>query len=471
MEHIRNAWYRSGWYRLGLILALAFFTVRAVGQVYYLFIVSPLEMGSFNGVFVPNDLKDYLEAAQRFSLREDLYLSGALDRVEFYQYSPAYALLLIPLLSIHPTMIVILDTLLHIAAYAAMYFTWRRIFKRISLPRGEDMLAWTLPLWLVFEPFWSDLSYLNIYIFVALLATWLTEAVLREDLAGAVVWTVVLLQAKPFWAFAVGVPLLLGNRKFFWKILAGAVLGYLAIAGITVLAAGPGYGLRQYAEYFRFLPEMSANFPWRGPNLPFLGYNHSVMQVVLYTMGVSSGAMLAGKLIKFAILLPLVGLSMWHLWQAVRRTMFSGKGAGKVQSPLNGIASPVRCDALAGEHKLEMAFALYVGAFIFLDIIWEVSLGLAVFAYLLAVTENRAERVLACVLFIPYCLLDFWRFLSYIIWGEDSLAGAYVLTDPSAYLPMILFVLLAFYIMLLRRLFARAAASRAGNGKSPPHPA
>jgi len=446
MEHIRNAWSRSGWYRLGLILALAFLIVRIAGHLYYLFIVSPQEMGSFNGIFVPNDLKDYLEAAQRFSLREDLYLSGQLDRVEFYQYSPAYALLLTPLLSIHPTVIVILDTLLHIAAYAVMYFTWRRIFKRISLPRGEDMLAWTLPLWLVFEPFWSELSYLNIYILVALLATWLTEAVLREDLAGAVLWTVVLLQVKPFWVFAVGVPLLLGNRKFFWKILAGAVLGYLAIAGITVLAAGPGYGLRQYAEYFRFLPEMSTNFPWRGPDLPFLGYNHSVMQVMVYLAGVSPGAMLAGKLIKLAILLPLVGLSMWHLFRPEQKEVSS-------------------------LHKLEMAFALYVGAFIFLDIIWEVSLGLAVFAYLLAVTENRAERVLACVLFIPYCLLDFWRFLSYIIWGEDSLAGAYVLTDPSAYLPMILFVLLTFYAILLRRLFARATASRRGNGEPALDPA
>ena len=445
MEHIRNAWSRSGWYRLGLILALAFLVIRTAGHFYYLFVVSPLEMGSFHGVFVPNDLKDYLEAAQRFSLGEDLYLSGQLDRVEFYQYSPVYALLLTPLLSIHPTVIVILDTLLHIAAYAAMYLAWGRIFKRIGLPRGEEMLAWTLPLWLVFEPFWSDLSYLNIYILVALLATWLTEAVLREDLAWSVLWTVILLQAKPFWVFALGVPLLLGSRKFFWKLLAGAVLGYLAIAGITILAAGPEYVLWQYAEYFRFLPGMSANFPWRGPDLPFLGYNHSVMQVVLYLEGVSSGAMLAGKLIKFAILLPLVGLGAWHLLRPEQKA--------------------------SNQHKLEMAFALYVGAFIFLDIIWEVSLGLAIFAYLLAVTESRAERILACVVFIPYCLLDFWRFLSYIIWGEQSLAGAYVLTDPSAYLPIILFVLLAFYAMLLRRLFTRAAASRLGTGKQAQSPA
>jgi hypothetical protein len=100
--------------------------------------------------------------------------------------------------------------------------------------------------------------------------------------------------------------------------------------------------------------------------------------------------------------------------------------------------------------------------------VWELSLGIAVFTYLLAVTESRAERILACVVFVPYCLLDFWRLLSFIILGEASLSGAYIITDPSTYLPMILFVLLTFYALLLRRLFARAAASRLDYGKQAP---
>lgn len=446
MQPIFNLWNRSTWYRLALTLALAFLLVRAAGQAYLMFILQPLEMGSFHGVFVPNDLKDYLEAAERFSQRADLYLSGQLDRVEFYQYSPAYALFLTPLLCIHPTFTVILSAVLHLAAYAVLYLSWGRIFCRIGLPRGKNMLAWTLPLWLVFEPFWSDLSYLNIYILVALLATWLTDAVLRGDLAWSVILGVLLLQVKPFWAFALGVPLLLGPRKFFWKVLVWMAVGYLAVAGITILIAGLEYGLRQYGDYYRFLAGMSANFPWRGPELAMLGYNHSVMQVILYLTGVSSGAMLSGKIIKFAILLPLAGLGLWHLLRPEQ-------------------------ESASGLHKLEMAFALYTGAFIFLDIVWEVSLGLAVFAYLLAVTESRAERILACAIFIPYCLLDTWRFLSYIIWGEQSMVGAYIVTDPSTYLPIILFVLLVFYALLLRRLFVRAAASRLGFGEQAQGPA
>ncbi len=430
MELIRGLWSRSGWYRLALSLALLYLLVRTAGHVYYLFVVRPLDMGSFQGVFVPNDLKDYLEAAQRFSQRADLYLSGPLDRVEFYQYSPAYALLLTPLLSIHPTITVILSTILHLAAYIALYIAWGRIFRWIGLARGGEMLAWSLPLWLVFEPLWSDLSYLNIYLLVALLATWLTDSILHQDLPGSVLCTVILLQVKPFWAFAAGVPLLLGSRKFFWKMLAGSLAGYFLLAGITLLAAGPEYGLQQYSEYFHFLANMSTNFPWRGPEQPFLGYNHSIMQVVLYLLGISPGNMLVARLIKYALLLPLAGLGLWHLTR------------------------PVQAEA-GSQYKLEMALGLYVGAFVFLDVFWEISLGLAVFAYLLAAAEYRLERIVACVAFIPYCLMDVWRFLSYLIWGMDALSGAYILADPSAYLPLILFALLAFYGLLLRRLFRR----------------
>ncbi len=437
---VRELWSRSAWYRWLLGLALVFLLLRLGGQIYYLFIVRPLEMGSFHGVFVPNDLKDYLEAAERFALRQDLYLEGRLNRVEFYQYAPSYALALTPLLHVHPTIILIGDVLVHIAAYLALYLTWKRIFRRLNLPRGEEMLTRTLPLWLVFEPFWSDLSYLNIYILVALLASWLTEAVLREDLAWSAILSILLLQVKPFWAFALGVPLLLGPRKFFWKTLGLTLAGYLGVTGMTILLAGPEYGLQQYADYFRFLASMSANFPWRGPELSMLGYNHSIMQTVLYLAGILPQTRQIALGLKFLILLPLAGLAAWHLFRPAQKET-------------------------GGLHKLEMAFVLYTAAFLFLDIIWEVTLGLAVFAYLLAVIESRPARWLACLTFIPYALLDAWRFISYLLWGERSLAGAYILTDPSAYLPMILFVLLVFYALLLHRLFNRAAASSPGNGK------
>ena len=67
-----------------------------------------------------------------------------------------------------------------------------------------------------------------------------------------------------------------------------ALIAYLAVAGITILAGGVEYGIRQYQDYFGFLARLTRDFPWWGPDKPFLGYNHSVMQIVLYYLGVST---------------------------------------------------------------------------------------------------------------------------------------------------------------------------------------
>jgi hypothetical protein len=98
-------------------------------------------------------------------------------------------------------------------------------------------------------------------------------------------------------------------------------------------------------------------------------------------------------------------------------------------------------------------FALYLGAFIWLDMVWELSLGIVIFAYLLATTEQKATRILLWALFGPYALLDIWRLVSYMALGDSVLyEGAYVLTDPLIYVPWIMMVLLVFYGILLLRL-------------------
>lgn len=42
----------------------------------------------------------------------------------------------------------------------------------------------------------------------------------------------------------------------------------------------------------------------------------------------------------------------------------------------------------APQLALDFGFALYIAAFLWLDMVWEVSLGIAVFTYLLAITGN-----------------------------------------------------------------------------------
>jgi len=105
------------------------------------------------------------------------------------------------------------------------------------------------------------------------------------------------------------------------------------------------------------------------------------------------------------------------------------------------------------ETALALVFVLYLGAFIWLDMVWELSLGLVIFAYLLATTERKWIRILLWILFAPYALLDIWRLASYIALGDNILyEGAYVLTDPLIYIPWIMMILLVFYALLLIRL-------------------
>jgi hypothetical protein len=223
---------------------------------------------------------------------------------------------------------------------------------------------------------------------------------------------------------------LLGRYRFFFKLLFGAFIAYLAVAGITILAGGVEYGIQQYRDYFGFLARLTRDYPWWGPDKPFLGYNHSILQIILYYLGVSAANMRLTTIVKLILLIPLGWVSLKFL-----------------REPLGKAGSEVAQTALA------LAFAFYLGAFIWLDMVWELSLGIVIFAYLLATTEQRATRILLWTLFGPYALLDIWRLVSYIALGDNVLyEGAYVLTDPLIYVPWIMIVLLAFYGFLLQKL-------------------
>jgi hypothetical protein len=213
-------------------------------------------------------------------------------------------------------------------------------------------------------------------------------------------------------------------------LLVGSILAYLLVAGITILASGVGYGLQQYQDYFGFLARVSRDYPWWGPDKPFLGYNHSILQIVLYYFGVSPANMHIATLIKLLLLIPLVLIGLQFL-----------------RNPLDKPGDDVP------ELALALTFVLYLGAFIWLDMVWELSLGLVIFAYLLATLEQKPIKTFLWILFAPYALLDIWRLVSYLALGDDVLyQGAYVLTDPLIYVPWIMIVLLVFYALLLQKL-------------------
>jgi hypothetical protein len=415
-----------------LVLAILYAVLRLAIQV-FLFSDAMRPEAVEEGVQVSADLQQsYIASAQQFQAREDLYNKGSLEHVEaHYLYSPAFAfffspILLLPLQILLPLMVVI-----HILVYALLYIGWNRIFVQNHLINLARQWAGLLPIYLVFSAFWDDFSYMNTYILIALFATFLIDAVLQENLVWASFWLgAVILPIKPHWAFALTLPLLLGRYRFFLKLLLGAAFAYLVVAGITILAGGFEYGIRQYQDYFAFLSRLTRDYPWWGPDKPFLGYNHSIMQIVLYLLGVSTMNMRLATMIKLILLLPLGLVSLKFL-------RYPGNKAG---SELPEIA-------------LALVFAFYLGAFIWLDMVWELSLGVVIFAYLLATSEQKWIRAVLWVLFGPYALLDIWRLVSYLGFGDSILyQGAYVLTDPLLYVPWIMIILLVFYTILLWKL-------------------
>ena len=432
MKYIKTQWSQSRAYRVLLILAVIYALLRLAIQI-FLFSDAMRPEAVAEGVQVSADLQQsYIASAQHFQAREDLYLKGSLEHVEaHYLYSPAFAfffapLLLLPLQVLLPVMVII-----HILVYALLYIWWQRIFEQNNLTNISSQWAGLLPLYLVFSPFWDDLSYMNTYIIVALFATFLIDAILQERLGWASFWLgAVILPIKPHWAFALVLPLLLGRYRFFFKLLVGAAIVSLLVAGITILAGGVAYGFRQYQEYFGFLSRISHDYPWWGPDKPFLGYNHSIMQIVLYALGVSAANMRLATILKLILLLPVGWVSLKFL-----------------RNPSHKAGNEVPETALA------LVFVFYLGAFIWLDMVWELSLGMVIFAYLLATTEQKGTRTLLWALFGPYALLDIWRLLSFMAGGDAVLYdGAYVLTDPFIYIPWIMLILLVFYAILLLRL-------------------
>lgn len=432
MNAIRENWSGSKTYRVLLILAILYTLLRLTVQI-YLFADAIRTAAITEGTLVSADLQQsYIPAAQHFNAREDIYLKGSLENLKLhFPYSPAFAFLYGPILLLPIQVLVPLMLVIHIVAYWLLYVWWDRIFRQNKLQKAETLWAWALPMFLLFSVFWDDVGLLNIYLIVALFATFAVDAVLQENLTWASFWLgAIILPVKPHWAFALALPLLLGRYRFFFKLIFGTIVAYLAVVSITIVGGGADYVIRQYQDYIEFLSRLSRDFPWWGPDKPFFGYNHSVKQIVVYYLGVTPENLRLATIVKLILLIPLGLVGLKFLRNPI------GK-AGKD----------------APETALALTFALYLGAFIWLDMVWEISLGLVIFVFLLSVIEQKTTKTLMWIIFAPYALLDIWRLISYLSFGNDVLyQGTYVLTDPFIYVPWIMVILLVFYGLLLQRL-------------------
>jgi hypothetical protein len=82
------------------------------------------------------------------------------------------------------------------------------------LNSAAEVLVRLFPLWIIFTGLLYEIAYMNIYIFMAFIATLLIEAMLYQQTGKAILWLAILLPIKPQWAFALGIPFLLGRWRF-----------------------------------------------------------------------------------------------------------------------------------------------------------------------------------------------------------------------------------------------------------------
>ncbi len=421
-----SVWSRSKGYQIALVVAAFWFVLRLTIQVIYASGAMP-ELTGDNGL--PMDLPVYLGAAQKFAAGQDLYPQDLSDSTFHYPYSPPFAMLSTVLLWFPERLIAIAGTLLCVVIYALLYLKWIQIFTDLSLPDVSEKMVYTLPVWLVFSAFWGGVVYLNIGILVALITTLLIESVLKERLALSAGLASFLLISKLMWAFPLALPLLLRRWKFFIRLLGLTALAYLAWFTASLFVAGPGYILAQYHEYFIHLGRIANEFPWHIlGQMPFLGYNHSLKQSFIFLLGSAPWVHFLVTGIKLLILTPFGFLCL----QLLRRQT---------------IVENARL-------QIALAFGLYLAAFIWLDIVWEVLLGIAAFPFVLTLVRGYWEKALVWGLFLLYALVDVIQFFSYMFGGDSVviMQGAYVLTDPSLHLPLTMMVILAFYALITREI-------------------
>jgi hypothetical protein len=416
-ETLRQRWRNSNSFRIWTILAVIGSTINLVLTVLW-----QMEILTFEDTPPANDLKIYLETGSRFLRHEDLYIAPRPD-FGLYAYSPAFAML-VSLLTFLPYKVVwIIDALLHVIIYWAIYWRWFMIFRQQGLDSAAEVLVRLFPLWIIFTGLLYEISYMNIYIFMAFIATLLLEAMLYQQTGKAILWLAILLPIKPQWAFALGIPFLLGQWRFLAKVVIGSLLAYAAIFIVTTLITGP-YALQQYREYVQFLESIPYTFVWNTMSKDgHIGYNNSIMQLAIFFTDNAPYSVSLTTVIKILLSIPMIAVYWLHRGNA---------------------------NKAAPNFTLEWAFALYLLAFLWLDVVTELTFGIVIFSYLLGTLPSRGPENIARLVFLPYALTLIWITITGIISFIVPLPN--VIFDPSLYIPVILIATLGLYGLVLWQL-------------------
>jgi len=417
-ETLRQQWRNSNSFRVWTILAIIGSVINIALTVLW-----QMEIVTFEDTPPANDLKIYLEAGNRFLQREDLYIAPRPD-FGLYAYSPTFAMLVSVLTFLPYKVVWIVDAFLHIIFYWAIYWRWFTIFRQQGLDSAAEALIRLFPLWIIFTGLLYEIAYMNIYIFMAFFATLLIEAMLYQQTGKAILWLAILLPIKPQWAFALGIPFLLGQWRFLAKVVIGGLLAYAATFAVTTLVTG-SYALQQYREYGQFLGSIPYTFVWNTLSKDgHTGYNNSIMQLIVFFTNNAPYSVGLTTAIKILFSLPLVAI-YWHYRRNAAQEVMSG-------------------------FTLEWAFALYLLAFLWLDVVTELTFGIVIFSYLLGTLSSQSLKNIAQLIFLPYALTLIWITVTGIVFFIVPLPD--VIFDPSLFIPFILIATLGLYSLVLWQL-------------------
>src|ERR671918_522178 len=117
-QTLRQQWRTSRSFRVWTILAMIGLVINLALTVLW-----QLEIVTFEDNPPANDLKIYLEAGERFLKRDDLYIAPRPD-FGLYAYSPPFAALMGLLTYLPYKLLWIMDALLHLVIYWALYWRW-----------------------------------------------------------------------------------------------------------------------------------------------------------------------------------------------------------------------------------------------------------------------------------------------------------------------------------------------------------
>jgi len=374
-------------------------------------------------IFPGNDLVVYLKAGQVVWTGGSPYVTEPWIDPAVFHYSPVVAVITAQVIgrtsgfgdALPFRLLAILYWAVVVICLPVAWMVWRRVFS-IFLPNSPRLMTAWLPLWLIYSQWFADQNYLNLYTVLMVLTGALTLAVAQQRTWLAVFLAVLILQTKPHYAFPLILPWLLGNWRYFVKLMMGVAFAYVAVAGATVLAVGPSYGLALYNDYARFLTSIQANYPWSSY---YLGYNHSWYSIIHWIFGIQPWVPIVVTSIKIVSFIP-VG---WLAWRGLR-----GRIADR----------PI--------VALGIALALHLWSMTLLDQLWEVSLAIVAFMFLLAAASPTIRRI-AILISVPFALLGLAQLAG---WGAATLVGRSIdQLDVTARLPTMMATALGLYAILI----------------------